>query len=217
MPEISFRGAGGHMIEGRYSPGGAENAPVALVLHPHPQHGGNMNNRVVYELYQCFARRGFSVLRFNFRGVGKSQGEFADVNDALLDAASALDWLQAMNTDPPQCWVGGFSFGVWPALQLVMRRPEISGFVAVGAPVNFYDFEFLQPCPSSGLFLHGADDAHVPVCEVDALVERLSKQPDITIGYHRVAGADHFFKDRHGEIAGVVDGYLRDATMGVNA
>ena len=96
MPEIMINGPEGR-LEGRYTHGGAPNAPIALFLHPHPQHGGTMNNRVVYTLYHTFAKRGFSCLRFNFRGVGRSQGVFAKGEGELSDAASALDWLQSVN------------------------------------------------------------------------------------------------------------------------
>src|SRR6185312_3841141 len=96
MPEVVFNGPAGR-LEGRYTASREENAPIALLLHPHPQHGGTMNNKVVYTLFQAFLRRGFSVLRFNFRGVGRSQGQFGRGEGELADAASALDWLQAAN------------------------------------------------------------------------------------------------------------------------
>jgi alpha/beta superfamily hydrolase len=75
MPEVIINGPEGR-IEGRYHHCKTPNAPIALLLHPHPQHGGTMNNKVVYALYHAFVRRGFSALRFNFRGVGRSQGNF---------------------------------------------------------------------------------------------------------------------------------------------
>src|SRR5665213_48188 len=96
MPEIVFNGAVGR-LEGRYHHAAEETAPVALLLHPHPQHGGTMNNKVVYTLFHSFVRSGFSALRFNFRGVGKSQGIFDRGEGELSDAASALDWLQSYN------------------------------------------------------------------------------------------------------------------------
>ncbi len=136
---------------------------MALVLHPHPQHGGTMNNKLVYALYQIFVRQGFSTLRFNFRGVGRSQGSFDRGEGELSDAASALDWLQTYNPNAGTCWVAGFSFGAWIGMQLLMRRPEIESFVAVAPPANMYDFTFLAPCPSSGLILQGDQDTVVPV------------------------------------------------------
>src|SRR5215212_11776257 len=75
MPEVIFPGPEGR-LEGRFSPGPRPRAPVAMILHPHPQGGGTMNNAIVQALYKTFVRRGFATLRFNFRGVGKSQGVF---------------------------------------------------------------------------------------------------------------------------------------------
>ena len=98
MPEVIFTGPAGR-IEGRYHPAPQKNAPIAIVLHPHPQFGGTMNNQIVYQLYYMFAKRGFAVLRFNFRGVGRSQGDFDHGTGELSDAASALDWVQSINPE----------------------------------------------------------------------------------------------------------------------
>ena len=110
MPEIIFNGPDGR-LEGRYVQKATEGKPMAMILHPLPQLGGNMNNPVTYQLYQTFLNRGFTVLRFNFRGVGKSQGTFDHGIGELSDAASALDWLQSFNPDAKQCWLAGYSFG----------------------------------------------------------------------------------------------------------
>jgi len=148
MPEVVLTGAAGR-IEGRYSPGKSENAPIALILHPHPKAGGQMNNPVAVQLFHLFMKRGFSVLRFNFRGVGRSQGSFDHGTGELSDAASALDWAQTINPEARACWVAGFSFGAWIGMQLLMRRPETDGFISVSPPTNMYDFSFLAPCPAS--------------------------------------------------------------------
>ena len=150
MPEVIMNGPEGR-LEGRYQHGEGNTAPIALMLHPHPQHGGTMNNKVIYALYHEFVERGFSVLRFNFRGVGRSQGKFDRGEGELSDAASALDWLQTYNPNAGSCWVAGYSFGAWIGMQLLMRRPEIEAFISVAPPASQYDFTFLAPCPSSGL------------------------------------------------------------------
>ncbi|MEY3197186.1 MAG: hypothetical protein RLZZ59_554, partial [Pseudomonadota bacterium] len=87
MPEVFFNGPAGR-IEGRYTQSENKSAPVALVLHPHPLYGGTMNNKVVYSLYQTLANNGFTVLRINFRGVGKSQGQFDNGVGELTDSAT---------------------------------------------------------------------------------------------------------------------------------
>jgi len=207
MPEVIFNGPDGR-LEGRYHHSRRANAPIALILHPHPQQGGTMNNRVVFEVYQTFARRGFSTLRFNFRGVGRSQGEYDEGLGELSDAAAALDWLQAANPDAEQCWVSGFSFGAWICMQLLMRRPEINSFISLAPPANNYDFSFLAPCPSSGLLIHGSDDNMVPEDSVATLAKKLRAQKRITIDYQIIDGANHFFHDKVDELTTLVDVYL---------
>src|SRR5436190_7378818 len=180
MPEVIFTGEDGR-IEGRFHPGRTRNAPIAIILHPHPQFGGTMNNPVVYNLYYAFANRGFAVLRFNFRGVGRSQGSFNHGQGELSDAAAALDWVQSVNPEARTCWIAGISFGSWIGMQLLMRRPEIEGFISIAPPANRFDFSFLAPCPSSGLFVHGDQDRVAPIKEVMALIEKLKTQKGIAI------------------------------------
>jgi alpha/beta superfamily hydrolase len=207
MPEVIMNGPEGR-LEGRYQHGEGTTAPIALMLHPHPQHGGTMNNKVTYALYHAFAERGFSVLRFNFRGVGRSQGRFDRGEGELSDAAAALDWLQTYNPNASACWIAGFSFGAWIGMQLLMRRPEISGFISVAPPANIYDFSFLAPCPSSGLVIQGDRDDIVPHEAVAKLVQKLSNQRDIKIDYKILKGATHFFNEHLDGLREGVDEYL---------
>lgn len=209
MPEIVFNGPEGR-LEGRYQHGGPDHPPVALLLHPHPQYGGSMNNKVVYTLFRVFARLGFSALRFNFRGVGRSEGRYDEGVGELSDAASALDWLQGHNPDARACWIGGFSFGSWIAMQLLMRRPEVGGFVAVAPPANTHDFSFLAPCPVSGQIVHGAADTVVPAETVKELAERLSRQRGVEIDHRLVETADHFFEGELDTLAALVGGYVQE-------
>ena len=167
-----------------------------------------MNNKVVYSIYQSFVARGFSTLRFNFRGVGRSQGSYDGGEGELSDAASALDWLQMYNANASFCWVGGFSFGSWISMQLLMRRPEIVGFLSVAPPASDYDFSFLAPCPSSGLMLQGDRDENISSESVKKLVEKLSAQRAIEIQYRQVAGANHFFAGKIEEMMTEIDEYL---------
>ena len=210
MPEVIFNGPDGR-LEGRYTHSRTTNAPVALLLHPHPQHGGTMNNKVVYSLYQTFVRRGFSTLRFNFRGVGRSQGQFDNGPGEMSDAASALDWVQSYNPNASRCWIGGFSFGAWIGMQLMMRRPEISGYISVAPPASIYDFTFLAPCPASGLIVHGGKDELVPVASVEKLTQKLAAQKTISIDYRVIESADHFFMEDLESLSAHIEDYLDTA------
>ena len=207
MAEVIFNGPDGR-LEGRYHQSKKPDAPIAIVLHPHPLHGGNMNNRVVFIMFNNFVERGFSVLRFNFRGVGRSQGAFDNGVGELSDAAYAFDWMQQFNSNSPFCWIGGYSFGALISMQLMMRRPEIEGFVSISPPAGTEDFSFLAPCPSSGLIIHGDKDAHIPLDAVKKLSQKLDGQKNISVNLSIVKGADHFYKDNMDNLSKEVASYL---------
>ncbi|WP_341792819.1 MULTISPECIES: alpha/beta hydrolase [unclassified Rickettsia] len=209
MPQIYFNGPVGR-IEGVYTKSALQYAPLALVLHPHPLYEGTMNNKIVYNSYRILADNGFTVLRINFRGVGRSQGKFDNGVGELIDAATALDWLQQNNPNSGINLILGFSFGAWIAMQLVMRRPEINNFIAISPPVNKYDFSFLSPCPIPGFILQGDNDSIVSVDEVRKLANKLSKQQShIKVDYKIVTGADHFFRYKTEEFTQAINKYLK--------
>ena len=205
-----FNGHAGR-IEGRYYKSPRPNAPVALVLHPDPNFGGTMNNKVVYTLFKCFKDLGFSVLRFNFRGVGRSQGQFDDGTGELSDATIALDWLQNMNPDAKQCWIAGYSFGAWVGLQLLMRRPDINNFIAVSPPANEKDFAFLAPCPTSGLIVQGGMDDIVPPSMVESMARHLNQQRNVEIDFAMLEDADHQYNNHLPDLYKVSGQYVISA------
>ena len=197
MPEVIFNGPAGR-LEGRFHPATPKrNAPIAIILHPHPQFGGTMNNQIVYNLYYAFAERGFSVLRFNFRGVGRSQGNFDHGSGRALGCCRRTR-LAAIDATPKRAPAGSPASRSAPgsACSCLMRRPEIEGFISVAPPANRFDFSFLAPCPSSGLFVHGDLDRVAPLKEVTGLIEKLKTQKGILIEHAVIAGANHFFENR---------------------
>lgn len=207
MAEIFFPGPEGR-IEGRLHRQELDESPIAVVLHPHPQFGGTMHNKVAYRLFKCFAEAGFHTLRFNFRGVGKSQGVFDDGIGELSDAASALDWMQQEFPEATTCWIGGFSFGAWIAMQLLMRRPELDGFIAASPPVGMFDFSFLSPCPSSGLVTMGERDQVVKEPDVTKFMSKIQTQKHIEVDYRVFPEADHYYTEYLDELAAHVEDYL---------
>ncbi|MDH5722258.1 MAG: alpha/beta hydrolase [Alphaproteobacteria bacterium] len=213
MPEVILNGPAGR-LEGRYSHSKVKNAPLAMVLHPNPQHGGTMNNKITFAMFKAMEARGFSTLRFNFRGVGRSQGMFDEGEGELSDAASALDWLQEINPNAPYVWVCGFSFGAWIGMQLLMRRPEIEGFVSAALPADTKDFTFLAPCPTSGLILHGEHDDIVSGESVKELIQVLHDQKGIELDYREIRGANHFFHDRTDELVEHIHDHMNNAGRG---
>ena len=207
VKEILFTGPDGRLV-GKYKKGQSLNPPVALILHPHPLYGGTMNNPIVTELYNVFDSLGFSTFRFNFRGVGKSEGKFDNGLGELADAAAALDWVQRQNPNTNQCWVSGFSFGAVICMQLLMRRPEITRFISVSPQPNLYDFNFLAPCPASGLIIHGKKDEIAPLDDVQRLAQKLQAQKNITINYEEISGANHFYDNEIPKLKKIIEGYI---------
>ena len=210
MPEVIINGPEGR-LEARYMPAADPTAPLALILHPEPNRGGNMNNRVSLAMYKNFQDRGFHVMRFNFRGVGRSKGVYNNGEGELSDAATALDWIEAQCPNARSCWIAGFSFGAWIGMQLMMRRPEVKGFVAVTPPAADKDFTFLAPCPSSGVILHGEADTVVPPEAVSRLVERIQTQRGVKIDLRFIDDANHFFTSHLDNLMEEMGNYLDDA------
>jgi uncharacterized protein len=197
-------------IQAKYYKNKKPGSPIALVLQPHPQYGGTMNNRIVYETYNSFYKNGFSVIRINFRGVEKSDGIFDNGQGELSDAAAALDWVEKENPGFSQCWVSGFSFGSLICMQLIMRRPEVNKFIAISPQPNVYDFTFLAPCPISGLVAYGKNDELVSEDSILRLKKRLQIQKNIDVQFSVINEANHFYKNKEKELSTLLNTYLKE-------
>ena len=207
MPSVTIAGPVGP-LEGRFHRAASPDAPLALVLHPNPKFGGTMNTLVVYSLFTTFQDAGFSVLRFNFRGVGRSAGEFSGGAGELADAQAAGAWLRAECPSARVKWVAGFSFGAWIGLQLLAKEGGFDGFVAVAPPANNLDFSFLTEWRTSGLIVHGRADSLVPEPVVKELAARPCA-PGVSVGYAPVEGASHFFDTGQEELVRAVRERIR--------
>jgi alpha/beta superfamily hydrolase len=206
--EIFINGPDGK-LEAKYIQSKKDSAHIALILHPHPEYGGTMNNRVTYNAYHAFLQNNFSVCRFNSRGVGKSEGKFDNGLGELSDAAAALDFLQRNNQSSNESWVVGFSFGALICMQLLMRRPEIFRFVSISPQPNIFDFNFLAPCPTSGLVIHGDQDQLVTDESMKGLKEKLTSQKKIAVDFAEIKNADHFFLNKDKEFIKILDTYIK--------
>jgi uncharacterized protein len=208
MPDVSITGEAGR-LEAKYHRAEKMNSPIALLLHGAPQFGGNMNNPVVYQTYYAMLHRGYTVMRVNFRGVGKSQGCFDHGAGELSDASTALDWLQDSNPGAESAHVVGFSFGAWIAMQLMSRRPEIKGFVCVSPPAGLYDFSMVHTdfCHAKGLIVGGDSDAVARPDDVRGFVDWLNHERHMA-DFVGIPGANHFFDGKMDELMTTVTSYL---------
>ena len=209
--EVFIPGPAGR-LEGKYYKNPKFGSPVAIVLQPHPQYGGSMNNKVVQVAYNIFLENGFSVIRINFRGVGKSDGVFDNGQGELSDAAAALDWIERENLDYSQCWVSGFSFGALICMQLIMRRPEVNNFIAISPQPNVYDFSFLAPCPTSGLVVYSNVDELVTQESIEELDNRIKNQKGVDVMFSHIDNANHFFKGKEKELSQTIKKYIKEKT-----
>jgi len=164
---------------------------TAVILHPHPLHGGTMHNKVVHTLARAFGELGVASVRFNFRGVGSSAGVFAHGEGETEDALAVIAWLRQQRPGAP-VWLAGFSFGAYVALRAAAPA-QVSGLITVAPAVNLYDFSaFALPhCP--WLLIQGEADEVVPVEMVRVWLSGVALQPQTLF----LPGVSHFF---HGHL-----------------
>ena len=167
---------------------------LALICHPHPVHGGTMDNKVVQTLAKAFLELGYATMRFNFRGVGKSAGSFDEGIGETEDAAAALAWARAQVSPSLLLIAAGFSFGCFVQSRLLPRsRPQ--QLVLVGPAVSRFQ---LAEVPKDTLVVHGEEDDVVPL---DAVMTWARPQGlPVTV----FPGTGHFFHGRLTELKAVV-------------
>ncbi len=183
---------------------GASPPIVTLVCHPHPVFGGTMHNKVVFHAAKAAVQLGFPVLRFNFRGVGTSEGEFADGIGEQNDARSALNYLQTRFPNTPVCMMG-FSFGAWVGLAVGTPDPRVIALVGLGLPTALLDFDFLREVRKPKLIVQGTQDIYGPRDQVNNLFKSLQRPKRL----HWVESADHFFTGRLDEVQTVVRNFVQ--------
>ena len=164
---------------------------VAVILHPHPLYGGTLNNKVVHYLSRTCNLLGIPSLRFNFRGVGMSSGEYDAGRGEVDDCLAVLDWIAQRRPGFP-VWLAGFSFGAYVAYQVAGRDARVERLLTVAPPVNLFDFSDLPTPKCPWTLVQGENDELVPLSAVRSWAETLPQQPD-WIGLP----ADHFF---HGKL-----------------
>ena len=183
-----------------------EMPPKAAVLlcHPHPLYGGTMNNRVIYRAAKAAVEVGLAALRFNFRGVGASTGDYDRGTGERKDVAALLDWMHQRYPGIPLA-VAGFSFGAWVGLQVGCHDPRIRALVGLGLPLSTYDFEFLIDNAKPSRYIIGTRDEFCPRDKMESFARRL--QPASTVSW--VEGADHFFTHQVAEAQSLTREFLR--------
>ena len=176
---------------------------AAVVCHPHPLFGGTMHNKVVFRIARAFQEAGFAVLRFNFRGTGRSEGEHDQGRGEQDDLRAAIRFVEQKYADA-ELWLAGFSFGSMVMLRAACGDDRVRALVAAGAPVAKYDFTQLVHCDRPKLFVQGELDEFGPPAELTRFVERLAEPKQLKV----IAGADHFFADHLDELGQTVAQFI---------
>ena len=191
--------AGEVSLEARFIPGAM--AAGALITHPHPLYGGSMNNNVVWTAARAFGDRGWSTLRFNFRGVGQSTGAYGEGLAEVEDVTGAATYLAFRVPGP--CFLVGYSFGAAVAARALLTGLEVAGAVLISPPIAFMDLAFLPKTPGLSLIVAGDRDDFCPLADLKSLCRHFRPPVDLRV----VSGADHFFGGREEELYRVLKEY----------
>jgi alpha/beta superfamily hydrolase len=189
-----------------WTPAGSAKPPVAsLVCHPHPLFGGTMHNKVVYQAAKSLDSLGLPVLRFNFRGVGKSAGTHDRGVGERDDVSAALDFLAAEFAGVPLL-VAGFSFGSVAGLRVGSVDARVRELIGLGIPVDGTDFSFLSECTKPKLFVQGANDKYGAIAKAREVVANFPEPKRLV----EVPGADHFFAGKLDHVDRAIVSWLRE-------
>ena len=181
---ITFH-CGDYRIEGRLCKGNTDKGVV--ITHPHPLYGGDMDNPVVAAIMQAYRQSGFTTLRFNFRGVGESQGRYADGSGEQEDVRAALLYLTELGISHLD--LAGYSFGAWVNAHINGREADIESTVMVSPPVAFIGFDSVEKIENLKLIITGSRDDIAPA----DLIHRLKPKWNPDARFEIIEGADHFY------------------------
>jgi hypothetical protein len=177
---------------------------AVVVCHPHPVYGGTMDNRVVYHAAKAAAETGFVALRFNFRGVGRSTGQYDQGMGEKEDVAGVIRWLEKEYPALPLALIG-YSFGAWVGLQVGYASRRVRALLGLALPLDLYDFEFLAANSKPALYIMGTRDEFCSQENLDRLAHRLPAASSV----YQIEGAEHFFTGQVEVVEGLIAGFFK--------
>jgi hypothetical protein len=179
---------------------------VAVLGHPLPTAGGTMHTKALYHAAKALARIDVPVLRFNFRGVGRSAGRFSGGDGEQEDFRSALDFMKARYADVMRVWTGGMSFGSWVGMTAGAVDPRATALIGIACPVNRYDYSSVVTAAKPTFLVHGERDELVPLKEIRKSYAQLSEPKELVV----IDGADHLFDGKVSEVGDAIEDLLQD-------
>jgi uncharacterized protein len=199
---------GGVNEEGLVERGIVGGLRAAVVLaHPHPQYGGTMHTKVVFQAAKAFRRIGCAVLRFNFRGTGMSAGTYDDGRGEMDDFRSAVDFMRGLYSDTP-LWAAGMSFGAWISLTVGAADPRVTTLLGIAPPLSRYDFEPVRASAKPKFFIQGERDDLCPLKEMQEFYARAADPKELVV----IDAADHLFDGKTSEVGDAIEDLLGDWT-----
>ncbi|MBN1278129.1 MAG: alpha/beta hydrolase [Deltaproteobacteria bacterium] len=204
MEERIFVESQGLKIEGIFDKLPGEKS--ALVTHPHPLFGGNMNNNVVESIVQAYKDNNYSTLKFNFRGVGQSEGTYDQGVGEVEDVRACINFLHEQGKSCIQ--LGGYSFGAWVNARGLDAFPHIDCMIMISPPVQSMDFSFLNFSPEIELVITASEDDIAP----PSIIERMLPAWNPEARFKIINGGDHFYWGKTAELKGIINEYLRAKT-----
>jgi alpha/beta superfamily hydrolase len=187
---VSFS-SGGLFLEGILAiPEGAGPFPAVIVCHPHPLYGGSMDNNVVYSLSEKITQSSLASFKFNFRGVGGSQGEFSQGIGEQEDVEAAISFISTVKEiDSKRMGLAGYSAGAGFALPVGFNDDRIRALAAVSPPLSMFDFDFLKSCPKPKFLISGSRDDLILIDQFLEFCQNLPEPKEC----ESIEGADHFW------------------------
>ncbi|MDA3918693.1 MAG: alpha/beta hydrolase [Deltaproteobacteria bacterium] len=179
---------------------------AVIITHPHPLYGGNMDNSVVMSIEKAFFNRGFTTLKFNFRGTCNSTGMFDDGNGEQDDVLAALSFLEKKKGFE-RILLAGYSFGARINAKLVAGGCKIDDHIMISPPVGFMSFDDIEKMPHTGLIISGDNDEIAPS---NLIQEHIAKW-GLKVQYKTIKNCDHFYSDSLGQLEGIIDSYLKES------
>jgi alpha/beta superfamily hydrolase len=206
---LDLKGPAGRLEALIDAPEEADAAPKAAVVfaHPLPTHGGTMHTKAVYQATKGLVRAGCAVLRFNFRGVGASEGSFTGGPGEKEDFTAALDYMRARYPDVP-LWAAGFSFGSWIALETGAVNDNVTVLIGIAPPVmkEAYDFSHTRRSTKTKFFIQGEGDDICPLQDMWKFYSELPEPKELVI----IDAADHLFDGHTTEVGEAIEDLVKD-------
>src|SRR5262249_20947218 len=186
-------------------PEGAPARAAVVFGHPHPEYGGTMHTKVVYQAAKAFARIGCAALRFNFRGVGRSAGAFDNGRGEMDDFRAALDFMHAQYSGTP-LWGGGMSFGAWVGMTVGATDPRVTTLIGIAMPISHYDWDAVRRSTKPKFFIHGERDEICSLKEIREFYARADDPKELVV----IDAADHLFDGKTSEVGDAIEDLFAD-------